>query len=58
MAAVAMVAAASVSASAFNVGNIVVKRGIVDTVYKAKHQMVGLADPGNRIAVAAGEQPN
>lgn len=42
MAAVAMVAAASVSARAFNVGNIVVKRGIVDTVYKAKHQVVGL----------------
>ena len=33
MAAVAMVAAASVSASAFNVGNIVVKRGIVREIY-------------------------
>ena len=50
-AAVAMVAAASVSASAFNVGNIVVKRGIVDTVYKAKHQVVGLADPGAEFTV-------
>ena len=46
-----MVAAASVSASAFNVGNIVVKRGIVDTVYKAKHQVVGLADPGAEFTV-------
>lgn len=51
MAAVAMVAAAQVSASAFNVGNIVVKRGIVDTVYKAKHQVVGLADPGAEFTV-------
>lgn len=51
LAAVAMVAAASVSASAFNVGNIVVKRGIVDTVYKAKHQVVGLADPGAEFTV-------
>ena len=51
MAAVAMVAAVSVSASAFNVGNIVVKRGIVDTVYKAKHQVVGLADSGAEFTV-------
>ena len=51
LAAVAMVAAASVSASAFNVGNIVVKRGVVDTVYKAKHQVVGLADPGAEFTV-------
>ena len=51
MAAVAMVAAAQVSASAFNVGNIVVKRGIVDTVYKAKHQVVGLADSGAEFTV-------
>ncbi len=33
------------------IGNIVVKRGVVDTVYKAKHQVVGLADPGAEFTV-------
>ena len=50
-AAVAMMAAASVSASAVHVGNIVVKRGVVDTVYKANHVIVGMADPGAEFTV-------
>lgn len=50
-AAVAMVAAATVSASAVHVGNIVVKRGVADTVYKAKHVVVGMADPGAEFTV-------
>ena len=50
MAVAAMVAAAS-AAGAVNVGNIVVKRGVADTVYKAKHVVVGMADPGAEFAV-------
>ena len=50
-AAVAMMAAASVSASAVHVGTIVVKRGVVDTVYKANHVIVGMADPGAEFTV-------
>lgn len=50
-AAVAMVAAATVGASAVNVGSIVVKRGMVDTVYKAKHVVAGMAEQGSRFTV-------
>ena len=32
-------------------GKLVVKRGAVDTVYKAKHQVLGLADPAARVQV-------
>ena len=49
-AAAAMVATAS-AANAVNVGNIVVKNGAVDTVYKAKHVVVGMADPGEKFTV-------
>lgn len=49
-AAAAMVATAS-AASAVNIGNIVVKTGAVDTVYKAKHVVVGLADSGEKFTV-------
>ena len=50
MAVAAMVATAS-AAGAVNVGDIVVKRGDVDTVYKAKHVVVGMADPGAEFTV-------
>lgn len=50
-AAVAMVAAATVSANAVHVGNIVVKRGVTDTVYRAKHMVLGMADPGAEYTV-------
>jgi len=32
-------------------GKLVVKRGAVDTVYKAKHQVLGLADPAAKVQV-------
>ena len=47
---VAMVAIAF-AANAVQVGNIVVKRGVVDTVYRAKHVVVGMADPGAQFTV-------
>ncbi|MBR7156960.1 MAG: N-acetylmuramoyl-L-alanine amidase [Bacteroidales bacterium] len=50
-AAAAMAVAASVETYAVNVGDIVVKRGAVDTVYKAKHQIAGLAAPGEEFMV-------
>lgn len=49
-AAAVMVAAAS-AANAVHVGNIVVKTGVADTVYKAKHVVVGMADPGEKFTV-------
>jgi len=48
---VAVALLASVNAHAVNVGNIVVKRGVADTVYKAKHLVVGMADPGAEFKV-------
>ncbi len=50
LAVVAMVATAT-AASAVHVGDIVVKRGVVDTVYKAKHVVVGMAQPGEEFTV-------
>lgn len=49
--AVASMVVAATAANAVNVGNIVVKRGVVDTVYKAKHVVVGMADPGAEFTV-------
>lgn len=43
--------AVAYAASAVHVGNIVVKRGVTDTVYRAKHVVVGLADPGAEFTV-------
>ena len=50
-AAAAMALSASFDAYAVNVGKIVVKRGNADTVYKAKHQIIGMADPGAEFKV-------
>lgn len=50
-AAAAMALSASFDAFAVNVGKIVVKRGNADTVYKAKHQIIGMADPGAEFKV-------
>ncbi len=49
--AVAAMVATATAANAVHVGNIVVKRGVVDTVYKAKHVVVGMADPGEEFTV-------
>lgn len=49
--AAAAMSATALSAGAFNVGNIVVKRGAEDTVYRAKHVIVGLAEPGTKFTV-------
>ncbi len=48
---VAVMVAIASTASAVHVGNIVVKRGIVDTVYRAKHVIAGLADYGSKFTV-------
>ena len=50
-AAAAIALFASVNAYAANVGSIVVKRGVADTVYKAKHQVIGMAEPGAEFKV-------
>ena len=47
----AVVAFASVESYAQQVGKIVVKRGVADTVYKAKHQIFGIAEPGEEFMV-------
>ena len=45
-----MVATAT-AANAVHVGSIVVKEGVVDTVYNAKHVVVGMAQPGEEFTV-------
>ena len=50
LAVVAMVATAT-AANAVHVGSIVVKEGVADTVYNAKHVVVGMAQPGEVFAV-------
>ena len=47
----ALVAFAYVDTYAQQAGKIVVKRGVADTVYKAKHQIFGVADPGEEFEV-------
>ncbi len=50
-AAAAIALFASVNVYAASVGSIVVKRGVADTVYKAKHQVIGMAEPGAEFKV-------
>ncbi len=49
--AVAAMVSSPVTAGAVQVGDIVVKRGVADTVYKAKHQVIGMAQPGEVFTV-------
>lgn len=49
--AVAAMVATATAANAVHVGSIVVKEGVVDTVYNAKHVVVGMAQPGEEFTV-------
>ncbi len=49
--AMAAMVALAFGANAQTADKLVVKRGNVDTVYKAKHQVVGLADPAGKVQV-------
>lgn len=49
--AMAAMIALAVSANAQSADKLVVKRGEVDTVYKAKHLVAGLADPAGKVQV-------
>lgn len=49
--AVLAMVAVSTAANAVHVGKIVVKRGVVDTVYNAKHILLGMAEPNEEFTV-------